>query len=73
MTSMEKLLEEADFSRETNHKNRLFYELFGKPVPITPAAGITLLGDDQLGLAAGGQQIPERRLQTEEEKREESE
>lgn len=57
MDFMEKLLENADFSKETTQKNQLFYELFGKPVPIAGKEGITLLGSEELGLVAGGRSI----------------
>ena len=32
--TIESIFEEADFSKESNHRNLLFYELFQKPVPV---------------------------------------
>ena len=53
MKDLEKLLESADFSRETTQKNQLYYELFHKPVPVIENHP-SLLGDFDLGLVNGG-------------------
>ena len=50
---MEELFQRADFSKESNVKNRLYYELFHKPVPVEEHKGL-LLTDDELFAAAGG-------------------
>ncbi len=53
--SIEKILEDADFSKESTLKNQLFYELFHKPVPVTSeSVGITMLDFESLGSVAGG-------------------
>ena len=53
MKDLEKLLESADFSRETTQKNQLYYEPFHKPVPVIENRP-NLLGDFDLGLVNGG-------------------
>lgn len=67
MKNFEKLLASADFSKETNQKNRLFYELFGKPVPVNEPGGVTLLSAEELGMVAGGRDILNEELKKEEE------
>ena len=54
MDDFEKMLEMADFSRETTQKNQLYYELFRKPIPTADAQRITLLSDADLGFVSGG-------------------
>ena len=54
MDDFEKMLEKADFSRETTQKNQLYYELFRKPIPTADAQRITLLSDADLGFVSGG-------------------
>ena len=53
MKDLEKILESADFSRETTQKNQLYYELFHKPVPVIENRP-NLLGDFDLSIVNGG-------------------
>ena len=53
MKDIEKLIEEADFSKETAQKNQLYYELFRKPVPITEPGG-ERLSEADLSFVNGG-------------------
>lgn len=55
--TIETILEEADFSKESNHRNLLFYELFQKPVPVPAEShGKVELNFESLGAVAGGRQ-----------------
>ncbi len=55
--TIESIFEEADFSKESNHRNLLFYELFQKPVPVPEGPhGKVELNFESLGAIAGGKQ-----------------
>ena len=53
MKDFEKILELADFSRETTQKNQLYYELFRKPIPVNESVS-SPLGDLDLSFVNGG-------------------
>jgi hypothetical protein len=53
MKDLEKLINEADFSKETTQKNQLYYELFRKPVPVHESYEL-LLNDADLSFVNGG-------------------
>ncbi len=53
MKTIEEILEAADFSKETSQKNRLFYELFQKPVPVQEGK-LYGLSEEELGFVSGG-------------------
>lgn len=53
---IEQLMELADFSKESVHRNLLFYELFHTPVPSPDSHEKTLLNMEALGAVAGGNQ-----------------
>lgn len=53
MKDLEKLINEADFSKETTQKNQLYYELFRKPVPVNETFK-GLLSDADLSFVSGG-------------------
>ena len=53
--SIDILLENADFSKESTQKNQLYFELFHKPRPVaSQPEGITMLDFESLGAVAGG-------------------
>ena len=55
--TIETILQKADFSKESNHRNLLFYELFHKPIPVPAEThGKTALSFEALGAIAGGNQ-----------------
>ena len=53
--SIDILLENADFSKESTQKNQLYYELFHQPIPVSSESGrVTKLDFESLGTVAGG-------------------
>ena len=53
--SIDILLENADYSKESTQKNQLYYELFHQPIPVSSeSGGVTKLDFESLGAVAGG-------------------
>ena len=57
--SLEKMLDAADFSKESSQRNQLYYKLFHEPVPVS-AGRAELLSMESLALVSGGrEEIPD--------------